>query len=274
MNAWFCRALGCVVFWLAMIGEFLPQRSSWAAAAKQSPPSSCRKVCKRVPLKHATRHCQHQWKCGLQQECQWVERVLIDATGERRKFRVRECRYVRRCFFEEQCQYQSWKLKCELRCESEGVLAPLQKLNTNASALVLGLAAQGDCSLHPQEKWLLAAVNQERHRQRLPELRCHMELLKAAREWSRMQCFRGELSHDRLAERLKEHKIETSLSAENVAAGQSSVARIFQQWMRSKKHRGFILHKQFTHVGGGLYLCGVSDHTHYWTQIFVSLRKR
>lgn len=226
----------------------------------------CKRKCKRVYKKHSTRRCKRRWSCGSQYECRWVRYQRLDHDGNRRSYQKRQCSYVRRCSHKLVCVYRTWSLKCSTECAARkrlpGVLLAVKKQKAT-------LAALNTCGMFGEELELFSQVNLARMRHKRKPLKCLASLNKAAQQWSQVQCFRGELSHSRLRQRLSEAGVPAKIYAENVAAGLRSAVYVFRRWMRSRRHRSYILHKAFTHYGGGLFLCGTSKHTHYWTQLFV-----
>ncbi|MDP4119626.1 MAG: CAP domain-containing protein [Bacillota bacterium] len=65
---------------------------------------------------------------------------------------------------------------------------------------------------------------------------------------------------------LKEYKITTTCSGENIAEGYSTAQQVMKGWMNSTGHRANILRSNFTGLGVGVYKQG---NTMYWVQIFV-----
>jgi uncharacterized protein YkwD len=56
--------------------------------------------------------------------------------------------------------------------------------------------------------------------------------------------------------------------AENVAAGQTSVAAVMTAWMKSTGHRVNILNANYRDFGGGYVYNASRTHKHYWCQTF------
>lgn len=65
---------------------------------------------------------------------------------------------------------------------------------------------------------------------------------------------------------LKEYKITTKVSGENIAYGYATAKKVMDGWMNSTGHRENILRSNYTGIGVGVYKQG---NTLYWVQIFV-----
>ncbi|CAH0477467.1 unnamed protein product [Peronospora belbahrii] len=122
---------------------------------------------------------------------------------------------------------------------------------------------------------MLHAVNRERVARGLPKLCLNKKLRHAALEHSRDMAKRRFMSHigsdgSTLPSRVESAGYNWSHVAENVAAGQKTVAIVMASWMDSKHHRANILS-----VDARMFECGYayssnSKYKHYWTQDFGS----
>ncbi|KAJ0396682.1 hypothetical protein ATCC90586_009165 [Pythium insidiosum] len=121
---------------------------------------------------------------------------------------------------------------------------------------------------------MVQAVNAERAKAKLPPLCYNAKLNKAAQDHSQDQANSKSMSHQgstgsSLEDRMKQVGFKWSTLAENVAAGQKSVADVMKSWMNSTDHRDNILgeHKFF---GMGHALASSDTYGIYWTQNFGS----
>lgn len=128
-----------------------------------------------------------------------------------------------------------------------------------------------DCGMNETEQQVLVIVNQERAKVGAAPLKCNDKLVIAAKSWSKEQCKQGRISHDNFSSRVRATGLPTYGAGENVAAGQRDAASVMRSWMNSSGHRANILKSSFTHIGIGLELCQ-NRYSHYWTQIFATLR--
>ncbi len=259
-----------LAIWLGVL-VFLMGWSSHGIMGQQAEASTtgvarrCQRVCRRIQHKHLIRRCKRRWNCGPQYECRWIRYSHLDSDGNRRSYQKRQCAYVRRCSNVQVCRYLKWTLQCRNICTNSPE-QPLAHLSEEQRHKLVNLKT---CGLRGEELLLFQQVNLARLRHKRHPLRCLTKLINAARQWSQVQCFRGQLSHSRLRERLQKAGFHCKQYAENVAAGRNTAVQVFHRWMRSPHHRRHILHPKFTHFGGGLYLCSSSKYTHFWTQLFV-----
>jgi len=62
--------------------------------------------------------------------------------------------------------------------------------------------------------------------------------------------------------------INPLVRGENIAAGRSTIAEVFNQWMTSEPHKENILRGNFTTIGIAGYTCPDSHYRYYWAQLF------
>lgn len=58
-------------------------------------------------------------------------------------------------------------------------------------------------------------------------------------------------------------------AGENIAAGNTTPLRTFEQWMNSEGHRNNILGDNFTHIGIGYYYAPDSQYKYYWSMFLI-----
>ena len=109
---------------------------------------------------------------------------------------------------------------------------------------------------------VLNLVNRERAKNGLGKLYMNQELLETAmtRAGETAVCF----SHTRPDSSLC-FELNMDMSAENIAAGQTSAAAAMDSWMNSQGHRENILSKEVSNIGIG---CFYHNGTYYWVQCF------
>ena len=109
---------------------------------------------------------------------------------------------------------------------------------------------------------VLDLVNREREKNGLSKLYMNQELLETAmtRAGETAVCF----SHTRPDSSLC-FELNMDMSAENIAAGQTSAAAVMNSWMNSQGHRDNILSKKVSNIGIG---CFYHNGTYYWVQCF------
>jgi uncharacterized protein YkwD len=110
---------------------------------------------------------------------------------------------------------------------------------------------------------VLAAFNAERARAQLPPLVLDEGLNRIAGYWAGVMAGAGSLDHGRFSERISSVHPNT-FGAEDIAAGQRTVAEVVASWMASPPHRANIL--------GRFNLLGVAAHPGqagtYWVADF------
>ena len=70
--------------------------------------------------------------------------------------------------------------------------------------------------------------------------------------------------------RIRAQGFTYTAAAENVAAGQASVAAVMTSWMNSPGHRTNILNKTYKFFGAGQQYTGTSGYHRFWSQEFAA----
>jgi uncharacterized protein YkwD len=155
-----------------------------------------------------------------------------------------------------------------------------------ALAVAVGLGAAQDkakdekkddkLTLSPEEQKVLDLTNQERARQKLPELKPNPKLFKAARDYSALMAEQEKMGHDiggkKPRQRAEAAGYDGEYIGENVGEGHDTprdkhtVEQMVTWWMGSPDHRRNILAKEFTEIGLGA-VKGKDGKT-YYTQLF------
>jgi uncharacterized protein YkwD len=128
---------------------------------------------------------------------------------------------------------------------------------------------------------MLNTVNVMRSKEGVAPLRICKEIQKAAQNYASYMARENFYSHkgkdgsnvgDRLTQagyRWRSAK-SGSFIGENIAAGQTSVVAVMNDWAMSPSHRSNILNRNFTHVGFGRAQSRESKFGVYWVQNFGS----
>jgi uncharacterized protein YkwD len=140
---------------------------------------------------------------------------------------------------------------------------------------VVEVSASDECAqLQGFFSELLSLTNKARQDAGIDELSFSYQLGQAAQGYAEDLATQNFFSHtgkdgSTLVSRIEATGYELAAAGENLAAGQSTAAGVFQQWMESPGHRANILQSEFTEVGFGLFDgTGQSDFGHYWVQNF------
>lgn len=126
-----------------------------------------------------------------------------------------------------------------------------------------------DQSLHDVAQQVLALVNEERRKVGVAPLTLSAELQSAAA--IRAEEITQKFSHTRPDGTNFQTILPNSryyIAGENIAAGNSTAAKVVQQWMNSPGHRANILRSEYTELGVGYVYKENSEYMHYWVQIF------
>ncbi len=104
-------------------------------------------------------------------------------------------------------------------------------------------------------------------------LTMHPLLTLAARKHSKDMATKNYFAHDNLAgqspfDRMKAEGYKGTTMGENIAAGNSTVAKTMDQWMNSDGHCANIMNPKYTQLGVGYFYTSTSKYKHYWTQNF------
>ena len=124
-------------------------------------------------------------------------------------------------------------------------------------------------SLHEVAQQVLALVNEERRKVGVAPLTLSAELQSAAA--IRAEEITQKFSHTRPDGTNFQTILPNSryyIAGENIAAGNSTAAKVVQQWMNSPGHRANILRSEYTELGVGYVYKENSQYKHYWVQIF------
>lgn len=121
---------------------------------------------------------------------------------------------------------------------------------------------------------VIMQINSERQKAGCPPLRANSRLTLAARQQSVNMAKHHVLSHESsgkpLAARLDDVGYVYASAAENLAAGEMSVAAVVRGWMNSPAHRANIVDCSLRETG--VAIAESSDsYRLYWTQIFGTL---
>lgn len=117
-----------------------------------------------------------------------------------------------------------------------------------------------------EEMAVVERTNDERKKAGLSPLKISPRLAKAARVHSANMARTGELTHDRMQERVAEAGYNYLAIAENVAWNQQSPAEVLKSWMQSAGHRANIVNREYTEIGVGI--ARDKENSPYYTQIF------
>ena len=117
-------------------------------------------------------------------------------------------------------------------------------LTSTVTTAVAGSVSQGQ---------MLKAVNALRQQHRLPLLKLHPSLQKAADEQARLMAKKRKMSHKvgwghGFRARLKRAGYR-GLAAENIALGQETLGQVLSAWMNSRGHRRNMLHPRMRFFG-------------------------
>lgn len=124
-------------------------------------------------------------------------------------------------------------------------------------------------SLHYVARQVLALVNEERRKVGVAPLTLSAELQSAAA--IRAEEITQKFSHTRPDGTNFQTILPNSryyIAGENIAAGNSTAAKVVQQWMNSPGHRANILRSEYSELGVGYVYKENSEYMHYWVQIF------
>jgi uncharacterized protein YkwD len=142
-----------------------------------------------------------------------------------------------------------------------------------------------EVKLSADEKALLLLLNQERKKEKLPELAVNALLCKAARlhaqNMARQEKCEHELDGKRVAGRVTDAGYDYRVVRENLAMAAAeregddppapAPAEVHRKWMESKGHRANILFPRCTEVG--LAIARSKKGTYYYAQVFASPRR-
>ncbi len=122
-----------------------------------------------------------------------------------------------------------------------------------------------------EEKEIIDLTNAERAKEKLPPLKPHPLLFRAARDHTKNMAKQEKMEHklDGLEphERTKKVGFKTAWVGENIAAGEAFPPKeVIKAWMDSKAHRDNILDGNFVYIGVGAARSEKGEF--YYTQVF------
>ena len=131
------------------------------------------------------------------------------------------------------------------------------------------------------QEQMLQSLNSMRAQKSLTPLEMCKPLTRAAQKYARTMAQQDFLSHtgkdgSNFGERIQSAGYNWTKSksgssvAENIAAGQNSVAEVMKGWRNSTSHYKNMTNSKFTHVGFGMSVNQKSKYRKYWVQNFGS----
>ena len=131
------------------------------------------------------------------------------------------------------------------------------------------------------QEQMLQSLNSMRAQKSLTPLEMCKPLTRAAQKYARTMAQQDFLSHtgkdgSNFGERIQSagynwtNSKSGSSVAENIAAGQNSVAEVMKGWRNSTSHYKNMTNSKFTHVGFGMSVNQKSKYRKYWVQNFGS----
>jgi uncharacterized protein YkwD len=118
-----------------------------------------------------------------------------------------------------------------------------------------------------------AMVSKFRRSHGLPAVRIDARLMTVARQQTRAMVTHDRLSHDVAGDfgtRLLKAGYRASAAAENIAAGQRTLAEAFAGWVESPSHRGNLLLGGATRIGIAAMAAPNSKYRVYWTLVVAA----
>lgn len=127
-------------------------------------------------------------------------------------------------------------------------------------------------SMQAVEQEVVRLVNIERKKAGLKPLIGDSQISSVARKKSQDMCDNNYFDHQSPTygspfDMLKKFGISYHTAGENIAAGQTTAAKVMDSWMNSPGHRANILNPNFTRIGVGFVKGG--SYATYWTQQFT-----
>jgi uncharacterized protein YkwD len=165
----------------------------------------------------------------------------------------------------------------------ENAMLPVVRWLLPASILFVGLFAcaadkedKSEAKLSKEEKAILDLTNAARAKEDLPPLKADGLLMEAARahaaNMAKQMKVEHQLDNKRSGQRIADASYKAAASGENI--GQSprlAVKEVFEQWMKSKAHKGHILGK---YEETGIGLARDTDGAYYYCQVFAVPEKK
>ena len=128
----------------------------------------------------------------------------------------------------------------------------------------------GNVTLEPEEA--RSMINAYRARKGLKSIKLHSKLAIAAKQHSRDLARHDRISHKGSDgtdpwDRVKGTGYKARLAAENVGAGQMSLAEVFKGWQDSPDHNDNLLLPDATHMGIALVISPRTQYRTFWTLV-------
>ncbi|HWP26040.1 MAG TPA: CAP domain-containing protein [Xanthobacteraceae bacterium] len=126
-------------------------------------------------------------------------------------------------------------------------------------------------------KGAAAMISNYRRSHGLGPVRIDPELMRLAQQHARTMAAHKELGHNvggSFEERVRKSALRARFVAENVAAGQRTLAEAFAAWRDSPGHRANMLAPEVTRFGIGVARMGGSQYRVFWALILASPDER
>ena len=159
--------------------------------------------------------------------------------------------------------------------------APMRALCTALTLLLWGCALSrapgtgGRSCPSTRGQQIVSLLNLTRAREKLPELRVDVRLIRAAQAHAEDMAAGGFSGHNGSdgslpADRADRVSYPWLFVAENASAGYSTAPSTFAAWMDSPTHRANNLHLEAEHVGVGYAENGETQYRAYWVVVFAA----
>lgn len=122
-----------------------------------------------------------------------------------------------------------------------------------------------------------AMISNYRRSHGLGPVRLDRELMRLAQQHARTMASRNELGHNvgaSFEDRVRNSSLRVRFAAENVAAGQRTLAEAFAAWRDSPPHRANMLAPEASRMGIGMARAGGSPYRVFWALILASPDER
>jgi uncharacterized protein YkwD len=147
---------------------------------------------------------------------------------------------------------------------------------TVATLLTTSITQAAPDDARSTERSLRSCANHERAKAGLPRLHASRALAQAARAQAKAMAQRGFFAHRDPSGHDARQRVAMHTNrygprvGENLAAGQPTVRRTCEAWMRSPDHRANILDPRYDHIGAGFARGG--SYGRYLVQVFGDAR--
>jgi len=164
----------------------------------------------------------------------------------------------------------SFTLVCTM---SVSLAAPIANAKTISSIEKITTYAASTSSSKSYEKKVLKLINIQRKKHGLKAFKLKKKLSKVAVQ--RAKELTISFSHMRPNGKscftvYNKMKLSYKSAGENIAAGQTSPAKVVNSWMHSSGHRANILSSKYKYMGIGFCYDSSSDYMNYWAQEFCN----